>query len=235
MNDLREVKKRARALVGDPDGDFATDAYLLPLINQFYEQAIHKLEETCSPFITLLQVVPALPAGTTSLVAQQKPNQPLFGLINPLDIEYKQTGLPETNYIFAVERNILPNTSPTGSPQIRGMDWEYRSFVLYVTPLPYIADLRVRGEFRPPPLKNDDDIIVIHPLMGACLAYGAASLIGSERQNQNYKTDYGAEAQDMLDDIEAELVRQTQGTTSRVGRMNRGNRGSRGSFYNGSQ
>lgn len=229
------MKARVRALVGDPDGDFATDAYLLPLINQAYEQAIHTLEGTCSPFITQLLVVPNLPAGTTSLVAAQKAGQPLDGLMNPLDIEYKQSGLPDTNYIFAVQRNILPNTSPTGSPQIRGMDWEWRAYVLYVTPLPYIATLRVRGEFRPPALGNDDDIIVIHPLMAAALAYSTAALVGAERINNNYVQNYGAQAEKMLDDIASELVRSQQGTTSRVGRMSRGNRGSRGSFYNGSQ
>ena len=50
------------------------------------------------------------------------------------------------------------------------MDWEWRAYVLYVTPLPYIATLRVRGSFLAAALGNDDDIIVIHPLMAAALA-----------------------------------------------------------------
>lgn len=233
MNDLKEVKARARALVGDPDGDFATDAYLLPLVNQALEMFVHSLMGTCSPFITLLKVVPALPAGTTWLAEQQKPDQPLFGLMNPLYIEFKQTGQPETSYCGATRREILPNVSPYGSQQVRGLDWEWRSYLLYLTSLPYISDIRVRGEFRPPPLIKDTDMIVVHPMMGAALAFGTAALIGSERGNTTYKTDYTTAAQNLLDDIESELVRQNQGTTSRLGKMSRGRGGRRG--WNASQ
>lgn len=233
MNDLKEVKARARALVGDPDGDFATDAYLLPLVNQALEMFAHSLLGTCSPFITLLKVCLNLPQGTTWLAEQQKPDQPLFGLMNPLLVEFKQAGQPDTAYCTATRRDILPNVSPYGSAQIRGMDWEYRSYILYLTSLPYPADIRVRGEFRPPPLIKDTDMIVVHPMMGAALAFGTAALIGSERGNPTYKADYTLAAQNLLDDIESELVRQTQGTASRLGKMSRGRGGRRG--WNGTQ
>ena len=63
------------------------------------------------------------------------------------------------------------NVSPHGSAQVRGLDWEWRSYFIYVTSLPYISDVRVRGEFQPPPLKLDTDMIVVHPMMGAALAF----------------------------------------------------------------
>jgi hypothetical protein len=224
------LKKRVRALIGDPDGDFATDAYLVPLINQAYDAAINYLAGTCSPFMTQLQVVPNLPAGTVDLTEQAKPDNPLFGLMNPLEIEYKQAGQPETNYCFAKRLDILPNVSPAGGWPTRGLCWEWRSYILYLTPLGYAADFRVRGEFRPPALLQDGNVITVHPLMTPALAFLTAALIGSERLNGSYVQDYGPKGENTLDDIAAELVRQQQGTSSRLGRM--GGRG-RGTGYPG--
>lgn len=226
------MKARARALVGDPDADFTTDAYLLPLINQAYEDAVNYLEGTCSPFITQLKVCPNLPQGTTDLTQQMKPDDPLFGLVNPLSIDLKQAGQPDTAYCFLRRVDILPNSSNQGVNQPANiywqqLCWEWRSYVIYLSTLPYAADLRVRGEFRPPALKQDNDPIAIHPMMTSALAYATAALIGAERGNSGYIQNYGTQAQARLDDVSAELVRQQQGTTSRVGRMS-GNRRSRG-------
>jgi hypothetical protein len=227
MNTVLDVKQRIKALVGDPDGDFCTDAYLLPLINLAYEDSINALEGTCSPFITQLQPCPNLPLGTTSLVAQQKAGQPLDGLVNPLSIEIKQAGQPDTSYCFLKRVDILPNSSNIGLNQPaniywQSLCWEWRSYVIYLTTLPYPADIRVRGEFRPPALVKDTDPIVVHPMMAAALAYAAAALVGAERGNAGYVTKYGDAATARFDDISAELVRQQQGTTSRVGRMSNG-------------
>jgi hypothetical protein len=226
MNTLLDVKQRVRALIGDTDGDFATDAYLLPLINQAYDQSINYLSNTCSPFITQLQVATDVPFGTSALTELQKPNQPFFGLVNPLDLEVKQTGLPELNYVMGKRYDILPNSTNYGAGQPVSnfwgrFGWEWRSYVLYITPLAFAADIRVRGEFRPPALVKDTDPIAIHPQMTVALAYMTAALIGGERINASYVQNYGQQGTATLDDIAATLVRQQQGTSSRVGRMNR--------------
>jgi hypothetical protein len=225
MNTLLDVKVRVKSLVGDTDGDFCTDAYLLPLINQAYDQAINYLCGTCSPFITQLQVAPNVALGTSTLAELQKPDEPLFGLVNPLDIEVKQAGQPELNYVMGTRKDILPNTSNYAPNQplqnwFGKFCWEWRSYILYITPLSFAADIRVRGEFRPPALVKDSDPIAIHPLMTVALAYSTAALIGSERGNAAYIQNYGQQGTNTLDDISAILVRQQQGTSSRVGRIN---------------
>lgn len=214
------MKKRARSLVGDPDGDFCTDSYLLPLINQALDESINYLEGTCSPFIEEVRDAPGLAAGTTSLVAQQKNGGPLVGLMNPLFIEVKQAGQPDTQYREVVRADRLPNVNPNGQAPYETAFWEWRSYLVYLTPLSYPADFRVRGEFRPAPLLKDEDIITIHPLLVPALAYATATLVGMERGNQNFVQNYGPKSTSTLDDIAAELVRQQQGTSSRVGKMN---------------
>jgi len=236
MDTVLDVKETVRSLVGDVDGDFVTDAYIMPLMNQAYTLQLNKLQNACSPFVTQLVVVPDLPQGTATLQTYQTKGKPLYGLFNPLDMEIKPQGQPETAYRPTRRFDKLPNTSAASPAQPNllywgGIGWEYRAYVLFVTALPYPADIRVRGDFRPPKLVNDADILTLHPLMGASLSFATAALIGAERGNQGYIQNYGEQASETLDDILAELVRSQQGTTSRVARMSRSRRrGSGGSL-----
>lgn len=224
MNTLLDVKQRVRALIGDPDGDFATDAYLLPLINQAYEAAILYLENSCSPVIEKLVDLPAVPAGTTSFAQYQTDGQPLVGLETPLRIEWKLTGQPEDDYWFAIQKQILPNVSPANYIPIMGVYWEWRAGAIYVTPLQFEADFRIRGDFSPGPLVKDTDRLGIHPRMATGLAFATAALIGGERANPGYIQNWGSQAIIVFDDIGAILSRQQQGTSIRIGRMNGGRR-----------
>jgi hypothetical protein len=200
-------------------GDFCTDAYLLPLINQALDEAVHYLEGTCSPFIERVVPVPNVDAGTTSFTKQQSPDGALYGLMNPLEIRAKQAGAFPSNFYVIDRTDRMPDVNPPGLAPFSKAFWEWRSWIVYLTPLNYAADFEVRGEFRPSQLQKDGDIIPIHPMMTVGLAFATAALIGAERGNQGFITNYEPKAEATLDDIAAELVRQQQGTTSSVGRM----------------
>ena len=234
MDSLLDVKKRTRSLIGDPDGDFATDPYLLPLVNQTYDVATHRLLNTCSPFIEQYVVLPGVAQGTTSLQNFQDKGQPLFALVNPLEIEFKRAGAPDVAYRYSHPKRLLPHVA-IGAPVIgvgpqAGPQWTWRGYVLTFTPLPFACDLRILGEFKPAALVKDTDLVVIHPMMTAALAFGTAALIGAERQNQNYVQSYAPQAEALLDDISNELVRQEGGTTARLGRANSSRKGPRGGY-----
>lgn len=220
VNTLLDVKTEVRSLIGDPDGDFCTDSYLIPLINIVQKRAVNYLEGMCSPFIEQVIDVPNIVAGTTNFIVQQKTGGPLCGLVNPLKIEFKQAGMPINQLVTAQRAQHLPNVAPGVNPTITGMYWEFRSWVLYLTPLSYNADFRVRGDFRPAPLLKDEDIIVVHPMFSTALSFGTAALIGKERGNQQYVNNYQPDAEQIIDDIGNELIRMGQGTTTRVGKSN---------------
>lgn len=227
-NTLGGVKKRVRSLVGDPMGDFATDAYLVPLINQCYEhQTTYLMSETDSSFDEWIFDVPNVPSGTTNLgpwqsKAMKTPNGnvagPLLGLVDPIIVEWKISGQPDDRYVEATRTGKLPNVSPAAPFPPFQMQWEWLHYIINVTPLSYPCDIRVRGEFSPPTLTADTDELIIHPRMGTATSYGTAALIGVERKNQNFIDNYGGQAQDVLELIANYLVKNEQGTTTRIGR-----------------
>ncbi len=218
-----------RALVGDPMADFTTDAYLTPLVNQVYaDQTTQLMSETGSSFNEAVRDVPAVPAGTTDLSAYQAAAMavaagnvagPLNGLVNPITLETKPVGAPDNRYVEARRTGQLPNVSPASTYGASfWMQWEWRGFVIYLTPLNYAVDVRVRGEFSPPALVKDTDVLLVHPRMVEATAYGTAAMIGMERNNDKWVATYGEQAVRVLDNLANMLVRAEQGTTTRIGR-----------------
>jgi len=223
-------------------GDFTTDAYLTPLINQVYEdQTTQLMADTDSSFDEWVFDVPGVPPGTTNLIPWQSAqmptvgggtvNGPLYGLVNPIVVEWKLGGQPDIYYVEADRTGKIPNISPAAPFPPYAVQWEWRGYGIYLTPVGYTIDMRVRGEFSPPTLVKDTDILVVHPRMGTATAYGVGALIGVERNNQNFVTNYTGEAEKVLENISNMLTKGEQGTTTRIGRL--GGRG-RGRGYYGS-
>lgn len=215
-------------------GDFTTDMYLTPLINQVYEdQTTQLMSETDSSFDEWVFDVPGVPPGTTNLAiyqAAQMPTAagnvqgPLYGIVSPITVEWKVGGQPDIRYVEANRTGKLPNISPAAPHPQFGMQWEWIHYVITLTPMSFTVDLRVRGEFSPPSLVKDTDILAVHPRMGTATAYGVGGLIGVERNNQNFVTNYTAEAERVLDNISNMMTKGELGTVTRIGRLG-GNRG----------
>jgi hypothetical protein len=239
MNQLKDVKVKARALVGDPDGDWADDAYLMPFVGIAYEGAINYLANTCAPYITINRDIPNVPQGTTDLTSLQvQPatgaqaaglgGSPLLGLVTPLKLWFKQAGQPENNYMEAFERKNLSFVTPSNYVVGMNMQWEWRANKMFVTPLGFTADFLVKGDFIPPPLVEDDDVLQLDPLMANGMGFAVASLIGGERIAQSYRDGWASAAEQEWDNISARLVRKELSTTQRVGRIGGRGGGRRG-------
>lgn len=240
MNQLFDVKAKARTLIGDPEGDFATDDYILPFINIAYENAVNYLANTCSPFMTSSRLVLNVPQGTTDFTnfqvapatgaqAAGQTGAPLLGLRKVLRIQWKQAFQPENCYCDAHECKDLPNITPQNYITGQRVYYEWQRYKLLLTPLSFNADFKVKGEYAPPPLLKNEDYVQIYPSMTSALAFMTAAMIGGERVNASYITSWGQQATTTLDDISADLVRGEQGTSQRVGRLGGRRRGYYGS------
>ena len=211
MQTRKDVMMRVAGLVGDPYLDWLTPEYFSPLANQAYDTAVQYLEGTCAPYIEKVVVVPSVQIGIdeSNLVpygiksgGAPETTYPLKRLMKPRYVDYKIAGTPNNQYKPVTEFSILPDTPPQVTSGV--------------------FDIRVRGDFKPQELISDDILVELHPNAGFALAFATAALIGMERPNQGWVQNYGSQAQDAWDAIAADIIRQQQHLTFRLGSPNRG-------------
>jgi hypothetical protein len=216
---LATVKQRVRAIIGDLQVQWTTDTYLVPIINHVYELQILYLSDTCSPYIEKVAEVPNLTAGTTDLTPfQADVSQPLFGLFNPYQngVDAKMAGLPNTYYRQGQRFDKLPDVNPLATNPLTQVGWEWRAWIMYITPTNQNIDLRVRGEFIPPPLLKDTDIVAVHPLLGPVLVEDSAACSMRERANPGQMQAYELGGTQGLNNVSNQLIRMQQGNTVRL-------------------
>jgi len=231
MRNLEDVKARVRSLLGDPDGQWITDDYAVPLINQIYEQQLSFLEQTGSAYLTKSVPCPGIDAGISDLTELQE-DGPLKDLVDPLQMWWKIAGAPVIQYMPVKEFEVLLDAEqayPQGAWwPAGGMAYKWESYILSITPQNFNVDLLVRGEFDPPALVKDSDLIQVHPHLCHSLAYGTAALMAAERGNPGWQQAYGPQATATLDEIAGQLTRSTNGLTRRSQRTS----SRRGNFSN---
>ena len=217
------VKGRVRALVDDPRGSWADDAFLTPLIQDLYDDANSQFVSTQSSWDIGVVEVPGVQPGIPNLSAEQAPGGLLAQLTDqPLRIDWKPAGQAASYYQLIPNFEVLPDIQP--SQYVMG--WEYRSEVIWLTPCTISVDLRVRGEFDPPDLNQDASVLTSHPRIGYAISYGIAALCGNIRGNDKWAEAYNNKYMEAMDNIMGELVRAEQGQIHRLGRQTgRGGRG----------
>jgi hypothetical protein len=213
--DLSSVKSRIRSLVDDPDASYATDAFLLPLINQKYEELYNRMLSTGAEFERKVVELFNVPAQTANLSAYALTGQPLELMVQPLQFEWKQAGLDPTNYKTASLVDKVEDVIPERLVD----DWEWRAGVIYFTPSTLALDIRIRGDFLFAALNADTDVVAVSKNFGHALAYGTAALAGAVRGNQAWAQAYTLLQDNALDDIMQYLTRKDQAKIRRVGRM----------------
>jgi hypothetical protein len=215
--DLTTVKTRIRSLVDDPDATYATDAFLLPLINQKYEELYNRMLSTGAEFerkvVELFGVAPQTP----DLSAYNLAGQPLELMVQPLMLEWKLAGLDSTNYRQAT---LVDKKKDVIADQFIE-EWEWRTGIIYLTPCVLAVDLRIRGDFLFDSLAADQDVVAVTKNFGHALAYGAAALVGAVRGNQAWMQAYTLLQDSAVDDVMLYLTRKDQAKIRRIGRVSR--------------
>ena len=215
--DLTTLKSRIRALVDDPDATYATDAFLLPLINQKYEELYNRMLSTGAEFERKAVELFKVPAQTQDLSAYSLTSQPLELMVQPLSLEWKMAGLDNTNYKTAAlvdkVRDVIPDQFIS--------EWEFRGGIIYITPSVLSVDLRIRGDFLFAALVSEGDQVTAGKNFGHALAYGCAALIGLVRGNQAWVQAYTMLQHNAIDDVMQYLTRKDQAKIRRVGRISR--------------
>ena len=215
---LGQVKARVSSLLDDPQGSYLTDSFIVPLISEVYDDANSQLASTQSSWDIATVEVPDVAPGTPNLAAYQSGTGLLAGLTDqPLRIDWKPAGDDPSYYRLVHNYEVLPDLQP----QEGLAGWEFRSQVIWLTNSSIAVDVRVRGEFAPPPLTNDGSVLLSHPRIGYVVAYGTAALVATVRGNDAWTRQYEQKAMEGMDEIMEQLVRAEQGQVRRAGRQTR--------------
>ena len=215
--DLTTLKTRIRSLVDDPDATYATDAFLLPLINQKYEELYNRMLSTGAAFERKVIELFGVASQTADLSAYGLTGQPLELMVQPLMLEWKQAGLDNTNYrtvtLVDKKKDVIADQFVE--------EWEWRTGIIYIAPCVLAVDLRIRGDFLFDSLAADQDVVSVTKSFGHALAYGVAALVGSVRGNQAWMQAYTLLQDGAVDDLMQYLTRKDQAKVRRVGRVSR--------------
>lgn len=232
-NTLGDVIARCRSLQGDPTGQWMTRQYIVPFINQAYEDIASQIKNASGKNLEAVIEVLNVAAGTSNLFPLQGPGDPttdpvvqpgpLLGLFDPIRIWVKTAGALPQYYTLAIgPRDTLPHTAPPGiSPTNYAVriTWTWIGNMLMITPVAGNIDIQVYGRFNPPPLASDTDKLIIYPTMTAVTAYAASALTGVERTNPAITEGYTERATAMVDNIVADIIRQAQKNARRLAQL----------------
>lgn len=218
MQTAGDVLGQVTSLTGDMDHEYLEPDYFYPKLNTAYQNAINYLKGSCSPYIEKVIIIPGVPVGVdpSDLVPYNTATggatalYPLDGLMEPRYVDYKLPGTHANQFRPAKEFRIMPDS------------------VQQVTAQTY--DIRVRGDFLPSPLVNESSRIELYPNCAHALAYSVMVLIGAEKPNEAWTEQFLPLAQSAWDLILADLVRQQQRLSFRLGAPNRQGRSGWG-FY----
>ena len=155
-----QVKALVRSLVDDPSGSWANDNFVLPIMNEVYNDANAQLVSTQTSWDISVVEVPGVVPGTPNLGPLQVGTGLLATLTDqPIRIDWKPAGEDPSYYELVPNFDVLPYFQP----QETMPGWEYRQSVIWLGPSSIAVDLNIRGEFGPPPLTADDSVLVSHP------------------------------------------------------------------------
>lgn len=237
-NTLGDVLLRISSLMGDPTQRFTSRAYSVPFVQQAYSDIAKQIKNASGKNLEAVVEVLNVPTGTSDLSNWQSyafvdPNiqpapqagsrGPLAGLFDPIRMWVKTAGqLPQYYTLAQGPRDTLPHVNPPGiTPGTYAVEvtFAWIGNKLSITPVAGPVDIQVYGRFNPPRLVKDDDQLVLYDDCTDTVAYAAMGLMGVERTNPQILQGYIERAQAGVDNIVADIIRQSQKNARRLAKM----------------
>ncbi len=235
-NTLGDTVLRCQSLLGDPTGQWVKPGYITPFINQAYSEMAKMIKNASGKNFEAIIELLNVPSGTTSLYpyqsyafvdpanpAGQKTRGPLAGLFDPIRMWVKSAGqLPQYYTRAKGPRETLPHINPPGiTPGNYAVvvTFAWIGNKLVITPVNGAIDIQVYGRFNPPRLVSMDDELLLYGDMTDTLAAATIAWTGIERTNTTILTGAESRAVAGIDNIVADLIRQTQKVPRRLAQM----------------
>jgi hypothetical protein len=214
MLTAQDVFAAARVMVDDPEGDAATDQYLVPLLQLTIDDMTTDILR--NPNIGVLKavvVLPGFPAGVTSFAAAgyfgagtgQPGNGELAMLDSIITMREKAAGSADINYMPMTEMTDLPIVVQESFNQVyvhlQGSD-------ILVPGATQANDVRIFGTFDQPTIQNQDT--PIRPGTQASLKFGLAAAYCMARGNPKLAEGWDKKYQRAKNDLLNAIIMEQQ-------------------------
>lgn len=130
LQNVNDVVKRVGVLLDDPANTRFTPAYLIPYIDQHFDEMDVDLERLGMQYIEHIAIV-NVNANVTDLTYLLADGQALASMKLPKQIRWKQQGQPDTSYRKSDQVSELDEVSEAS---IGALQWTYQQGAVQVTP-----------------------------------------------------------------------------------------------------
>lgn len=180
------VFAQVRTLLDDQEQDFATDDYIQPFLASAQDDLVAEcLRDPNIGQIKAAIVLPAVPAGTTSLAQYFMPGGALELLTNPIELREKQAGTADINYV-----TMIPRGTPTRAVSQNGYNSVYcwTGVDIILPGANQALDIWVWGSCAPAVIVNAETPLV--NTTETILKYATAKQICRSRGNRELMRDF---------------------------------------------
>lgn len=130
LQNVKDVLKRVAALLDDPSQSTFTSAYLMPFVDQEYDEMDVELERAGMQYIESIAEIP-IPAGTTDLVAFLADGKPLASMKFPKYLKWKLASQTEEYYKPCAKVEELDEVNAANVPVSQ---WRFAQGSIQITP-----------------------------------------------------------------------------------------------------
>lgn len=130
LQDIDSVIKRIGALMDDPSNSTFTREYLMPLVDQEYDEMDVELERNGMQYIESIAVF-TVPAGTTDLSTYLSDGQPLATMKFPKYVKWK---LPSQTDEFYQKSSLMQELDEVNIANIGASQWRNANGSIQITP-----------------------------------------------------------------------------------------------------
>lgn len=130
LQNVNDVVKRVGALLDDPANTRYTAAYLIPHIDQIFDEMDVDLERLGMQYVEHIAIV-NVNANVTDLTYLLADGQALQGMKLPKEIWWKQQGQPDTSYL---KSDYVDELDEVSQASIGAIEWTFQQGAIQLTP-----------------------------------------------------------------------------------------------------
>jgi|GEM_PF-5637583 len=131
LQDVDDIVKRVGVLMDDPSNSTFTREYLIPIIDQEYDEMDVEMEKNGMQYIESIAVLPSVPALTTDLVSYLADGQPLATMKFPKYVKWK---LPSQTDEFYQLSHLVQELDEVNAANVGAWQWRNANGSIQITP-----------------------------------------------------------------------------------------------------